>query len=396
MPDSFDANGLQVKSLTELTTELNTALQTAYGADINLDPNSPDGQAVGIVAQEGIDLRELLLNINAGFDPDQAEGRTLDQRCAMVGIKRGAGTFTTVEIDVTVTKALTLVGLDSQSGILNPKVPNLYTIKDDDGNQWYLLTTQNPSGAGTNTYTFQSAAIGAVQVTPNTITTPVTIVDGVSTVNNPGGALYQGIDEETDTDLRVRFKKATKITATGFADSLESLLQNLPTVSSARVIDNFEPATDGYGTPANTIWCIVEGGAAADVGKAIYSKKAGGCGMRGSTTYNVTTPNGQTFVAKWDVPNNVNLWIKFTVNLPNGGVDRNAMKTLIADNLFWDVGGDALATKVTEYVLSLNPNYRVTGMLLSLDGSTGWTEIKLSASPVDRFVNATTRMTISS
>ena len=395
MPDVFDSNGLQIKSLTELTDELKTDLQGIYGADINVDSNSPDGQVVGIVAQEGIDLRELLLNINSGFDPDQAEGKTLDQRCGLVGIKRGVGTFTTVQIDVVVTKALSLVGLDSQSGIINPQVVNLYTIKDDAGNQWYLLASQSPAGAGTYTYVFQSAAIGAVQVVPNTITTPVTIIAGVDTVNNPGGALYQGISEETDANLRLRFHKATTITAVGFSDSLESLLKNLETVSSAQVWDNYTPTTDTYGTPANSIWCIVEGGFPADIAQAIYSKKGAGAGMRGAVTEDVVRPNGQIFTAKWDIPNNVNLWIKFSVNLPGGGVDRTSMKTTIADGLFWDVGGDAVGDVVTEFVRKINPLYRVTGMLLSEDNIT-YTEIRLSASPVNRFVNATTRMTISS
>jgi uncharacterized phage protein gp47/JayE len=395
MPDSFDSNGLKIKSLDELKAELIAGLQVIYGSDINVDSNSPDGQLLGLISQEAVDLRELLLNINSGFDPDQAEGNTLDQRCALVGVKRGSGTFTTVQIDVVTTKALNLVGLDTESGIINPQVINLYTIKDDAGNLWYLLSSQFPSGSGTYTYTFQSAAIGAVQVVANTITTPVTIIDGVSTVNNPSGALYQGIDEETDANLRVRFHKATTITAVGFSDSLQSLLENLPTVDSAQVWDNDTPTTDTYGTPANSIWCIVEGGYPADIAQAIYSKKGAGAGMRGAITHNVTRPNGQVFVAKWDVPNNVNLWIKFSVNLPGGGVDRTAMKTTIADGLFWDVGGDAVGDVVTEFVRKINPLYRVTGMLLSEDNIT-YTEIRLSASPINRFVNATTRMTISS
>lgn len=395
MPDVFDSTGLQIKSRTELVNELVTALQGIYGSDINVDSNSPDGQQVGIIAQAGIDLRELLLNINSSFDPDQAEGNSLDHRCGLVGIKRGVGTFTTVQIDVVVTGALSLVGLDSQSGIINPQVVNLYTIKDDSGNQWYLLASQSPAGAGTYTYTFQSAAIGAIQVIANTITTPVSIVAGVDTVNNPGGALYQGIDEETDSNLRLRFHKATTITAVGFSDSLESLLKNLETVTSASVWDNDTPTTDTYGTPANSIWCIVEGGFPADIAQAIYSKKGAGAGMRGSVTGNVARPNGQTFVAKWDIPNNVNLWIKFSVNLPGGGVDRTAMKTTIANGLFWDVGGDAVGDIVTEFVRKIDPRYRVTGMLLSLDDIT-YEEIILSTTPVNRFVNATTRMAISS
>jgi uncharacterized phage protein gp47/JayE len=395
MPDSFDANGLQVKNLTELTSDLDTALQGIFGADINLEANSPDGQMVAIFAQAGVDLREMLANVNSGFDIDQAEGVTLDQRVGIIGLQRGAGTFSTVDIAVTVSKALSLVGLDSQSGDTNPSIPNLYTIKDDAGTQWYLLASQSPGAAGTFTYSFRAAAIGAVLVTPNTITTPVTIVGGVLSVNNPSSATEVGTDEETDQDLRARFHASTTLTAIGYLDSLEALLRNLPSVASAFVYENDNPTADAFGTPANTIWCIVDGGSPPDIAASIFSKKSMGAGMRGAQTYAITRENGQVFTAKWDNPNNVPLYIKFAVNKPGAGVDRTGMKTLIANGLFWDVGADAVGDQVTAFVLGLDSKYRVTSMGLSTDGVT-YTEIVLSSSPVNRFTNSAVNMTISS
>ena len=74
MPDIFDENGLQTKTLNELVSELEANLQSIYGNDINLESNSPDGQMVNIYSQAGRDLREVVAKVNAGFDPDQAEG----------------------------------------------------------------------------------------------------------------------------------------------------------------------------------------------------------------------------------------------------------------------------------------------------------------------------------
>lgn len=395
MSDTFDANGLQVKDLNTLIAELMAALQTIYGADINVDPNSPDGQMIGLFAQAGVDLRELLANINAGFDPDQAEGITLDQRMALVAIRRGAGTFTTVDVEVDVAFALSLVGLDAQAAETQPSIPNLYTIKDNGGNQWFLLASQAPIAAGTYTYTFRAANIGQVLVTANTITTPVTIINGILTVNNPSGAIELGENEEPDVSARARFHTATTITSTGFADSLEALLRNLTAVASAFVYENDNAFTDGFGTLANTIWCIVDGGNPPDIAAAIFAKKGAGAGMRGTQTFNITRLDGQIFVAKWDVPNNVPLYIKFSVNKPGTGVDRTGMKTLIADGLFWGVGDDAVGDIVTTFVRNLDPAYRITGMGLSTDNIT-YTEIVLSTSPVNRFTNSTAHMTISS
>ena len=126
MPDQFDAQGLQIKSLEELRAELVAAFQAIYGDDINVDPNSQDGQQINIFAQAGVDLREVLQQINAGFDPDQAIGRILDQRVVFNGIRRNGGTYTLTPVEITTDQALNLVGLDDQSNELNPTVSNLY------------------------------------------------------------------------------------------------------------------------------------------------------------------------------------------------------------------------------------------------------------------------------
>ena len=70
------------------------ALKSIYGADINTDPSTPDGQVINIRAQAAVDNLDLLAQINAMFDPDQAIGVLLDQRCAINGVKRKGGTFT--------------------------------------------------------------------------------------------------------------------------------------------------------------------------------------------------------------------------------------------------------------------------------------------------------------
>lgn len=394
MPDTFNESGLQVKSLQELTTELEIGLRAVYGADINLDSNSPDGQMVGIVVQSAEDLRELLLNVNAGFDPDQAEGITLDQRVALVGLTRGSGTFTTVEIQVVTSQALALIGLGVQSGEISPTVSGLYIIKDDAGNKWYLMSNQAPGSAGTYSYIFRAAILGAVLVTPSTITTPVTIVGGVVSVNNALGAEEQGIDEESDQDLRVRFRKSTSVIAMGFADSLEAALRNLDGVKSAVVYENNEDTADVFGTPGHTIWCIVEGGASADIAQVIFSKRSGGCGMRGAVTYSIARPNGQAFLAKWDVPASVDIYVHFAISLPGGVVDAAVLAQLIVNNVVWVVGGDAIGSVITAYLSSLDPNYRVSGMGISDDDVT-YVENLLSTSPNNRFVMDITRFVIS-
>lgn len=393
MSDVLDQDGLHLKTLTELRDELVTDFETIYGADINTDPNSPDGQLLNIFAQAGEDLREILQQLNTSFDPDQAEGVILDQRVGINNIQRAGGTYTQTPVNITTDRALNLVGLDSESETLNPQIPGLYTIKDDAGTEFYLIASYSFVGASTQSLIFRAASIGDIQVQVNTITTPVEIVPGVTGINNPSGVTVQGEDEEPDVDLKIRRRQSTSISSVGFLDSIESALNAISGVTTAIVNENNSNITDGDGTLAKTIWVIVEGGDQDDIGSVIYAKKSAGAGMRGAITVNVPRSTGGTFPVKFDRPINVNLYIKFDLALPGGVFDEDFIKAQIVENIIWPVGGTASASQITTFVQSLNANYQITNMLVSDDDIT-YVQILATGDTQERFVNDVARISI--
>lgn len=395
MPDVLDQNGLQTKDLNELNEELTVKLEGVYGDDINVDQNSQDGQQINIYNQESVDAREILQQVNAGFDPDQAFGRVLDQRIAINGMKRNGGSYTLTPVDITVDQALNLIGLDSQSDELIPIVPNLYTVKDDAGTEFYLLNSFSFLSASTESLTFRAAEIGAVEVQVNTITTPVTVLAGITGINNPSGILFQGENEESDAKVKTRRRSSVALPALGYLDSIEAQLADLSGVSVARVYENDTNITDIDGTPGHTIWAIVEGGDETEIGEIIYKKKSFGSGMRGAVQVDLPRPNGTTYPAKFDRPGIEDLYIRFSLELKNGGViDFDQIKRDIVENVIWQVGDDASGDVVSAYVLSLNSDYQITGMLLS-DDDIVYLEVVEPSSPQNRFANDITRIDIS-
>lgn len=393
MPDQLDGTGLQVKNLSELISELTSDLQSIYGPDINVDSNSPDGQQINIYCQKGVDTREVLQKVYNSFNPDLAEGRVLDQRVAINNIKRKEGSFTFQDIEITIDRALNLVGLDGDANELEPDIENLYTVKDDEGNEFYLLASQSEAGAGTYTYTFRAKELGAVETLPNTITTPVTIIAGVTNINNPSAASSVGINEETDIEVRIRRKSSTALNAIGPVDSLEAALNNLDLVTIAIVYENYTDSVDANGIPANTIWVIIEGGDPDDIGDIIYRKRTLGCGMKGTETSNILRPNGETFVALFDRPISQNLWIRFTVSLPGGFIDTDALKALIVQNVKWEIGKNAKAGVITSYVQSLDEDYIIENMEVSTD-DVSYYEVVNPTSIQHKFINDITRIDI--
>ena len=394
MSDTLDDTGLTLQTLTDIVDDLTAKMKAIYGSDINVDPDSPDGQMINIFAQAAIDLREVLQAIYSGFDPDQASGVILDQRVVMNGISRKEGTYTKTPVDITVDRAVSLVGLDDET-LLEANFPvGVYTIKDDAGTQWVLLASVDLT-TGLTSLSFRAVNIGAVLATVNTITTPVTVIAGVTAINNSSGVEVQGMDEETDTALRIRRKKSLSNSASSYLDAIEGNLLVVDGVTSATVYENTTGTTDADGIPAHSIWAIVEGGSDADIAAMLFAKKSSGSGFYGAESVVITRSNGQLYTVKFDRPIDANLWIQFGLSLPGGIIDIASIKASIVQNVLWGLGQDALADVITSYVKSLNSNYRVTNMLLASASGGPFTEIVPTPSKINRFIMATTRISIS-
>lgn len=356
MPNQITSTGLEVASQTELVALYTSAFQQIYGSDINLDPDSPDGQMMMIFIQSILDVEDLLVQIYNQFDPDNAIGVVLDQRVAINGIQRQAGTFTVTNITIVTTQALNLFGLDQTA-------QPIYTVSDNAGNQWQLQTTQNISGPGTYVFSFQAAVAGANLTVPNTITIPVSIVLGVASINNPTTYTTLGINEESDATLRIRRQKSVSLASQGYLAGLLAALENLAGMGSVFVYENNTGTTDGDGVPGHSIWVITSGTAlSSEIANAIYLKRNAGCGMFGSTTFGVIQADGSTFIVRWDVVLPETLYIKFTatsldgLNMPNVALIRSKLVTLFVPGVNQEVNINALATIVQQ----IDPNTLVT------------------------------------
>jgi len=315
--NTIDANGLSTKTLADIKTDLENAMKSIYGSDINLDSNSPDGQLINIFAQIIRDKLDLVTQVYTSFDPDQAIGRTLDSRCAINGIERQPGTHSTTDITIVTSQAVSLIGLDGNSELQGDE----FIVSDNAGTQWVLVNSYDIGSGGSTTLVFQAVELGAILASPNTITTPVTIVQGVTSVNNPATQLTIGEDEETDAAFKIRRLKSVALSSQGFYDGLQAALLNVEGVDSVAIYENTGDSPDGDSIPGHSIWVIVSGTAAdADIGAAIYSKRNAGCGMKGSTSVEVTRADGSTFTVNWDVVVSENLYAKFNVDLIAGDV----------------------------------------------------------------------------
>ncbi len=369
MPNAIDQNGLTIQTIDEIISEILNGttdfpgMFSIYGNEINVDPNSPDGQMVNIVAQAKRDVLELIAQEYNSFDPDKAIGVSLNARVAINGIRRNPGTQTQQTVLVTTDRALTLPGLDTSA--------TPFTVADTSGNQFQLSTTATFSGAGALSLPFQAVLLGPINPLPNTVTTVVTITLGVTAVNNATGPSSVGLTEETDYALRVRRQKSVALPSKGFLDGLLAALVDTDGVTEAKVYENNTGSTDGNGIPGHSIWAIVEGGEIADIANAIYVKRNAGCGMKGSVTYPYVQSDGSVITISFDRPASEALWISFNVvALGTGSVDPVFIRNQLLLLLSYGIGQQADTTSIVQLIRSISPAASVSAEGVSDDGAT--------------------------
>lgn len=382
MPNSFDSNGLQTLTQNEIVDGLTTEFQNIYGEDINVDSNSPDGQIINIFAQMLEDYYELLSQVYTSFDPDQAIGNVLDQRCAINGVQRKAGTYTYVMVNVTVDRSVTLQGLDSNA------VEDCYTISDSEGNQFALANTTSIN-SGTTSLRFRAVNIGNVEVLPNTITTPVTVILGVTSINNPSSAIEKGDNEETDAELRERRKRSVAISNQGYTDGLLAALENIPDVTKASVYQNRGSVTDSDGIPGHSIWVVVLGGTDEEIGQVMDYKVASGVGMKGNTSVVVKQDDGSNETYYFDRPTAQTLYVDVEITALNGQVVvPEDIKQKMIDSLSYLPYETVDSSSIICYIKSIQDNIALTCQV-STNGTTWETVVTPSAK--DKFFELTSQ-----
>lgn len=279
----------------------------------NLDPSTPDGLKIAHDAEVFGVLDETLQRAYNSKDPNKAVGVDLDTICALTGSSRSEGTPSNAPV--------TLVGT---AGTLVPAGKRVESTVN--GSRWTLDQTVTLTG-GTATTTATCTVTGPTQADIGTLTRIVDVVGGWSGVTNPTVAT-PGTDAQLDSSLRV--ERATAVGRPG-NNQIDSMLGELFAVSGVRRVKIYEnetnsaavdPVNNPWGLPAHSITILVDGGAIADVGMAIYIKKNPGVLLNQSGTPVSTTivspkyPTNSKLI-RWGTPTYVDMVI--TVTLKNDG-----------------------------------------------------------------------------
>lgn len=385
--DELGYDGLLTKDNQVLVNDLTTGFQDIYSRDgevLNFESNTPDGQMIQLFAFAGTVNRELLTEVYNSCDPDKCVGAVQDNRYQINYLTRKQGSYTIQSIAITVNRTVDLQGLD---GSYNESSAAAFAVSDDNGNIWYLIDSTTLT-SGTTNLDFRAKEKGTIIPTIGTIVNLVTIIPGVISCINNVGATSIGVEEESDSDFRIRRQRSVTLASRNNVDAIEANLLALDGVTDVRIHENRTNITDSTGTEAHTIWVVVQGGANTDIADVIY-ENIGGAGSRGEISVPMVYNSLQVTEINFDRELVDPLYIKFDV-LPTielGEINLDSLKEYIAENLIYTLGEDAETSKITTICAQGLVMQGSNGYALNVEISTGGTATATTSSSTITAVN---------
>lgn len=358
-------DGFVAKSLEVIKAELEADWRSEFGASTDLDPQTPDGQIIGIMSERLAELWELAEASYAAFDPDQATGTALDALAALTGTVREPAEPSTVTATLTGT-AGTVVPAGKTASVLGTGVrfdstapatlvaltawqaTTAYVVGDrrtNAGNVYRCTQAGTSAGSGGPTGTgtsivdntvrwdflgvgtaaadapMESELTGPKVAAARTLVVIETPVSGWQGVINILDAVL-GRDVETDAAERLRREEELRAAGRATADAIRAyILKNVEGVTACGVFVNDSDVTDAEGLPPHSIEALVLGGDDQAIADAIWAVKGAGINStNGSVTKTVTDASGESHTIKFSRPTLKPIYVDITV-LVDGTTD---------------------------------------------------------------------------
>lgn len=303
MPDyGVLPTGFNRKRLDVLLAEINEEVRAIFGDNINLSPESPDGQINGVVSESNANLWEIAEASYNAFNPSAASGTTLSNLVQLNGITRLEATKSTVLLTI--------------SGTTGTSVPAGSLVSVEDSEYTFVTNSTVVIGVGGTVDVNATAEdTGPIEASIGTVTVIETPVTGWDSVTNAAAANV-GTNEETDGELRARRQRSVAAASQAIVDAIFSAVADIDGVTQVVVLENDTNATDANGLPPHSFNVIVEGGTETDIVQAIWLKKPAGILSFGTTTSQAIDSQGISHDISFSRPTTVDIYV--TVTLTTG------------------------------------------------------------------------------
>ena len=313
--------GASSTPLSEYVERLGAAYRAAYGADLDLAPETPQGQQIGIEAAIFAELDEAIVAVSNGLSVSAALRSQMVSAVSLLRIEPKDATRSTGT--VTIRGAATTV------------IPSGSRIADSAGTLWRTTAAATIASGGSIDAAIEAVNTGLATAAAGALTQIVDTISGWESVTNAAEA-SGGRAAETSEEFRRRYAQHTGRLAHGSLAAVETDVRDVDGVTDVLVRDNPTDASVTEQTQAigsRALFVAVRGGAAADIAQAIAVAKPAGTPTVGdvSTIVNILDAAGNAaathtirYTAVTDVPVIVTIPITISDVFPSDGAQQIA------------------------------------------------------------------------
>ncbi len=432
--------GFVIKPLDIIKEELEASFQTAFGSSIDLDPEGPFGQIVGIFSEREALLWEQLQEVHSAQDPDMATGTSLEAVSAITGTIREEATHSTVtETCIGTTGTLLSIGrvvsvvsvgtrfVSAEEGTITAVSAwvalTAYTLGQrvkNSGNVYQCVTAGTSAGSGGPTTTsiditdgtvhwkHLGTGDGAVDVAyeAEDVGPLVALADTLSVIETPVGGWSAAVNlldaelgRDVETDAALRIRRADEVGGQGNAtlNAIRRGILAVEDVTACTVFENTTLITDGDGVPGKAVEVLVQGGDDQEIADALFDEVAAGIETHGTTSMTVTDSAGNDHTVKFSRPEEIEIYIiadvvKVADDFPaTGEVDIEAALVAFGDT--YPAGKDVYAHALRVPVFGISGVLNVSAMKIGI-APTPTLETTITITSRQRATFDTSRITI--
>jgi len=368
--------GFYAPNVEEILAVINQDLHDVVSPDLDLDPDSPDGQRSGVVARQLALVWAGLKVVHDANNPDNAEGELLDDLLALTGVTREGPRPTVVTALCTLTAGTTLLAGVSMASVVNRPDQTYTPIAD-----FTALAD------GSYSIPFQATETGPQQLTLYTLTVVQTGETGwTDVINNAPAAV--GSDGMTDAEARLFREQELTRAGSATAAALVADISVLDGVASCAVLENDTDTTDLYGVEPHSFEVLVYGAPdTATLAQKIWENKPAGIPANGTTEISYTDAGGTLRTVSYTpiAASAIKIWIELVTT------DEYVGDETFADNLCALLTAEATAgskvylSHVTAFALRETGVVDVLSTAISLTGTPTYSNLTIDPRHIATF-----------
>ena len=214
--------GLQIKRLEDIKTEMETSFKAIFGNGINLQPTSVLGQIIGIHSEREAKIWELVQAVYDASYPDTASGTSLDNAIAYTGIRRLEATKSTATVTAFGTEA-TVIPANSQVSVSGDPTIVFETLTPHTigpgTDEVQTISFSGTPDAGSFTVSYDGDETNPIDFSDNAATLEAELegLVGLTSVNVAGSFAagftvdFVGVDGEQDQPLLVEVTNTLEV-----------------------------------------------------------------------------------------------------------------------------------------------------------------------------------------